>query len=314
MQHTYDRLAKDVLLGALGPVSFAITAHRELDGDALFLDLWCNPDPRKLRSLRPLGMLHRIARAGPCAFEFFHRAPTLAEALSSLRKTFFLRREATLPARADEPWLWIIAGGRPSRLVSAFELGCAKGWPSGVYVASPALRFRLIVTSELPVTPDTLLLRSLGAGKTLRTALRELHENGLEHPVTRIVAPLVVRLHIEKRNQPGKRDPEDEEFVMETQDIYEAWQQRIEAEARRAGRTEGLAEGRTEGLAEGRTEGLAEGRTEGQIRSLFAILEARGLEITPELRARVRACRDLDRLELWLRRAATAARCDEVFA
>jgi hypothetical protein len=57
-------------------------------------------------------------------------------------------------------------------------------------------RFRIIVTSELPGTPDTLFLRALGAGKTLRRAQRELRANGADHPVTRIVTPLMVRLHL----------------------------------------------------------------------------------------------------------------------
>ncbi|HET7500719.1 MAG TPA: hypothetical protein VFK02_06940 [Kofleriaceae bacterium] len=43
-----------------------------------------------------------------------------------------------------------------------------EGWPPGIYEGPPLLWTRLVVVSELPVTPDTLLLRLLGAGQVLR--------------------------------------------------------------------------------------------------------------------------------------------------
>jgi hypothetical protein len=46
---------------------------------------------------------------------------------------------------------------------------------------------------------------------------------------------------------------------------------------------------------------------------LLALAEARGLELTSALRARVDACSDPARLEAWLHRAATADNAGEAF-
>src|SRR5262245_7319674 len=69
------------------------------------IDLWCEPEPRRIEALTPLGLLKRIVAEGPCAFEFFHEAPALDELLESLRKVLVLRRPALVPPRRDEPWL-----------------------------------------------------------------------------------------------------------------------------------------------------------------------------------------------------------------
>lgn len=142
---------------------------------------------------------------------------------------------------------------------------------------------------ELPKRADTLLLRCLGAGSTSRAALRELRANGTDLPVGRTLVPLVVKSHLERRNGP---QPEDEEFVVETQDIYGAWRQRIESESREAGHSAGLAEG--------------------QVWALLAVLDARGIEVDAERAALIRSCRDLAQLETWLRRAASAERLEDV--
>jgi hypothetical protein len=205
-----------------------------------------------------------------------------------LRKVFFLRRPAGGPSRPAEPWLWIIAGGRPNQVLSSLELRPEPGWPAGFYRAAPALRLRLIVTGELPRTPDTLLLRALGAGKTLREAQRELR-SAADHPVARIVTPLMIRLHIALQGNPEhQKDPQNREFLVATRDIYEAWQHKVEAH--------------------GRAEGEAHGRAE----ALLAVLEARGLSVSAEQLATIRGCRDLAQLDAWLRRALSATSSAEV--
>jgi hypothetical protein len=130
-------------------------------------------------------LLESIVREGPCAFEFFHQAPTLDEVLHSLRKILLLRPAARLAAGPDEPWLWIIAAGRPQQLLGPFGFEPDTGWPQGVYSAPRALRVRLVIVSELPEHPDTLLLRVLGAGATLRRAIRELRLLDPKEPVGR---------------------------------------------------------------------------------------------------------------------------------
>ena len=66
-------------------------------------------------------------------------------------------------------------------------------------------------------------------------------------------------------------------------------------------------------LAEGEAHGRAEGEAHGRAEAVLILLEARGFEVTPALRARTHACGEPAVLEQWLRRAATATHVDEVF-
>lgn len=67
-------------------------------------------------------------------------------------------------------------------------------------------------------------------------------------------------------------------------------------------------------VAEGRAEGEAAGRAEGEARAVLAVLEARGVDVADEVRARITGCSDLDQLDAWVRRAATAASAQDLFA
>ncbi|MEW9533016.1 hypothetical protein [Microbispora sp. NPDC049125] len=60
--------------------------------------------------------------------------------------------------------------------------------------------------------------------------------------------------------------------------------------------------------------GRAQGRAEGEAEAILEVLEARGIEISPDTRDRVKRCEDLALLKSWVRRAATVASADEMFA
>jgi hypothetical protein len=59
--------------------------------------------------------------------------------------------------------------------------------------------------------------------------------------------------------------------------------------------------------------GEAEGEAKGEAKALIAVLEARGVRVSDEARARILACTEAVQLEAWLRKAATATTLDEVF-
>ncbi|GLW97653.1 hypothetical protein [Microtetraspora sp. NBRC 16547] len=63
----------------------------------------------------------------------------------------------------------------------------------------------------------------------------------------------------------------------------------------------------------GRQEGLQEGRAEGEAAAVLAVLDARGLEISPDARDRITRCSDLHQLEAWIRRAVTVTSADDLF-
>jgi predicted transposase YdaD len=68
-----------------------------------------------------------------------------------------------------------------------------------------------------------------------------------------------------------------------------------------------------EGEAKGRAEGKAEGRAQGRAESIFAVLAARGIDVSTDERAHVLACQDMATLDRWLARAVTAAATSGLF-
>jgi hypothetical protein len=79
------------------------------------------------------------------------------------------------------------------------------------------------------------------------------------------------------------------------------------------GRAEGLQEGRAEGLQEGRAEGLQAGEAVGARAALFAVLAARGIDVSAEARHRIQSAADVALLKQWIASAAVADRIDDVF-
>lgn len=65
---------------------------------------------------------------------------------------------------------------------------------------------------------------------------------------------------------------------------------------------------RAEGFAEGEAAGFAKGKAA----AVLAILAARGLHVTPVVRARIEACQEAATLDRWIGRAMTSASVDEV--
>ncbi|WP_211658123.1 hypothetical protein [Phytoactinopolyspora halophila] len=87
----------------------------------------------------------------------------------------------------------------------------------------------------------------------------------------------------------------------------------VKSEFLRRWREQALTEGHSEGRAEGHSEGRAEGRARGEAEAILAILAARDIMVPPGVRTRILECHDLDQLDEWVRRAATAASLGDVF-
>ncbi|MGQ0778174.1 MAG: hypothetical protein ACT4NY_27815, partial [Pseudonocardiales bacterium] len=60
-------------------------------------------------------------------------------------------------------------------------------------------------------------------------------------------------------------------------------------------------------------QGEAQGEAKGEAKAVLTFLDARGISVTEEARARISGCRDLGQLEVWVRRAATADSVDDLF-
>jgi hypothetical protein len=59
--------------------------------------------------------------------------------------------------------------------------------------------------------------------------------------------------------------------------------------------------------------GMAEGKAEGEARAVLTFLDARGIEVPDSVREDIAGCTDLDQLDTWIRRAATADKVQDLF-
>jgi hypothetical protein len=55
-----------------------------------------------------------------------------------------------------------------------------------------------------------------------------------------------------------------------------------------------------------------QGEATGEARAVLAILDTRGVKVPDETRARIASCTDLDQLDTWVRRAATANKIQDL--
>ncbi len=228
----FDVFAKDLAADALSPAGRAETDVR-LAPDPQFADVCFEPTAPSPPPSREL--LHRLTSEGPTMLEFARQAPDALEVGTWLAKQLAWWRRFAADARNDKrpppkepPRFWGLSAGKPFEAMAAFrhEPMDVSEWPSGCYAAPPGGRFRLVVISELPRTPDTLLVRLMGAGVTFREALEDFDALPLDAPARRLVWPHLVRLQLEVHN-PNDTEPS---MVSETHRIYNEWletQQRI---------------------------------------------------------------------------------------
>ena len=281
-RNRFDRAAKDMLRLSLEPDG-VFESDAEVSPDTQRADGWFTPDPARPPTRADLGLLWRMT-TDACALEPFHATPGENEVSGCLRKLLNFRHILSLRSPTPQlPKLWIISTGRPEGGLEGFSFQEIEGWPTGVYQSPRLLYGGIVVTSELPRARDTLLLRLMGAGACLRGALAELAALPAETRERAIAEPVLLRYRIDIAKEPTTRTNEDEEFMTDTQEIFEAWKR------------ETRAEGRAEGVAEGVAKGLVE------------IYEIRFGTMPPELRTVVEGTEEEATLLAWLRLASTSS-------
>ncbi len=288
MNTPFDQCLKDLIVDGAEQLQLgqASTEH-EVHTHNQYIDLFFSPAARPVTAFAPLGVLGRII-SEPAAIEGFHCTPTPDDMASCQRKhQNFCYELAQRGTAIPVPRLWLMSSGRPVTGIEGYGYQAAPDWPTGIYMAAPLFRFALVVASELPVTRETVLLRLMGAGATLRQALDELTVMPQDAFERRLALPVVTRLRIKIQSKPEPPSTEEQEFLMSTQQWYETWK----AEQRREGRKEGRKEGRQEGRKEGRQEGRKEG--------LIAMYQARFGAMPEDLRVIIQATDDEERLLGW---------------
>jgi hypothetical protein len=130
-----------------------------------------------------------------------------------------------------------VSSGRPQTAQREFGFARADGWPEGVYEAAPGFRMKLVVLTELPRRPETLLVRLMGRGAVLRDALRELLALPHDRWERAAALPVFARLRFELPEDPHDRTAEEEELAVTSQQIVEA----LERKAMEKGMEKGAA-------------------------------------------------------------------------
>ncbi len=278
MRHRFDRLAKDIAQEGLTPTGKVVT-DAEVAGDAQRADVWYEPDPARASGRERLGLLGRLA-ATACTIEAYSDTPSAEEARACVEKHLAVWRSCGARDRAAEPpFLWILSTGRPTAVLDGLRSEAMAGWPAGVYEGPRLLRTAVVVLAELPRVRSTLLIRLMGGGRVLREAIddfRQLPEDAPERAIA--LGPLLrFRAEVAKR---GPATPEEEEFVMTTQELVEQF------------------------IEQGRTQGMAQGIAQGAIE----LYEARFGPMPPSLRSAVEAMSDLPTLRTWLVLVGTGTR------
>jgi len=259
--------------------------------DAQHADLRHEPHPAREAERTRLGLLGRLA-AILCLIEIYGHAPDAEEFRACLGKHIAFWQQRARKARKKkkqqpqvepfvEPFLWIIAAGSPTAVLTGLKLDQAPGWPKGVYFLSDILRVGIVVASELSRDRSTLLVRLMAAGPLLPQAIEDLSALPPDAHERTVASEILLNLRHALDRKPN-RTPEEQELIVSMQNIVERLRN----------------EGRDEGRDEGR---LAQART-----AIRRVLTLRKLVPDHTDEARLDACTDLATLERWLDQALTA--------
>ncbi|WP_433497755.1 hypothetical protein ACQP1K_22920 [Sphaerimonospora sp. CA-214678] len=90
-----------------------------------------------------------------------------------------------------------------------------------------------------------------------------------------------------------------------SQEVWDHLEKQLKAE-----NYEYLSDWARDNIARGKAEGKAEGRAEGKAEAILEVLSARDIEVPDSFRDKIRKCDDLDRLDAWIRVAATIESVD----
>jgi hypothetical protein len=147
----------------------------EIGGEPDWIHLYFEPEPRGKPAPGLLGAMTR----GPAILSPSHMPAGAHEANDEMRKTLNLwamlgrKAKKTGVPRRKMPDTWVISTEPSKALQEGLGLGPKGKWPKGMYFGPPAFGIHAVVLRELPVTRKTLLLRLLGTGQVLESALAE---------------------------------------------------------------------------------------------------------------------------------------------
>lgn len=198
MQFPFNWMAQGIVRGALQGVC-VVHVEEPVLPEVMAIDAWVRPRPSRAAEREARGILGRMARRA-ALYEPFRRGPSEGEYRDCQLKRFALdhhRRKAAEERKRPcpaFPWLWFLCARTPPRWLQRELPQRLEGWSAGFYRSRARSGPRLVVIPELRRTRETLLLRLMGAGRTLRDALADLRALPQGAPERAVVAPLLVQL------------------------------------------------------------------------------------------------------------------------
>ena len=224
MRNRFDQLAKQIGQEALAP-SGSTVVNDEISPETQYADLRHEPDPARRAERERLGLLGRLA-ACACLIEVYSQAPSPDEFRACLTKHLAAWQHRARKTRSDnkrappatdaavDPFLWIIAAGAPTTLLTKLKLERSSSWPVGVYLfGDDILRIGIIVASELPRDSTTLLVRLMAGGPLLAPAIKEVAALAPDTYERAVAEPILLQLqHV--LGQHSSRTPDEQEFIM----------------------------------------------------------------------------------------------------
>ena len=293
MRALHDFLAKYLLEEALDLLT-SVEREKPISAtDEQRADLYFEPRPDRPpeHAVPHVGVVWRMSlRRG--LVEAFSVSPSLAEVRGCVRKQLNLHHGLSLRlGRVAVPDLWLLCAGRPDGAMEKLGLQAAAGWPRGFYGADGLSPLWVVALTELPETPETRLLRLCGTLEMRRAAVAEIDALPPEDPSRQPLLSMLFVVRYLLREDPELNTKEPDAMTRARQE-FENFQQ----EAYRQGMSQGMSQGKAQGKAEG----------------VLAVLGAKGIAVSDALRERIRACTDLDTLQRWLVRAATATTVEDV--
>ena len=249
----HDQYSKQFVAGLLEPQGETHINYEIPPGEAHHADIYFVPAPDA--DFQKLGLLGKIA-AKPCLIEPFRNQPTKIEVQSCLLKLFTLRNELINQAeRANKsekkkqslteeklPFLWIFATSVSDNLLNFFGVKPKPHWYKGIYFFQMGIRTAIVSINQLPVIPETLLLRLLGKGETQKQAIEEIRELKEDNALRQHVEGLLYRWRIYVEAQKTLTE-DDKGLLMNFSKIYQEHQEKILQQGVQQGVQQGIKRG-----------------------------------------------------------------------
>lgn len=268
----YDQFSKDYLDGLLLPYG-KVTANQIVVSERLEIDVCFSPTVDKLPD--ELGLLGKLASRF-CLFEPYRNPVTPYQIRACLGKLIAVegemirefKRQKQSFTEADLPYLWILTPTASERIINGLKGEITSELGEGVYLLGEIFRTGIVVIHQLPITPETLLLRLLGKGGVQSNAITEVESLSNDHPLKLIILEQLYNLQQNLFIQ-NDVDSEDREVIMRLAPLYQ--------------------QDRAKAIQEGRQKGRQEGRQEEGLSLILRQLNRRIGSISPSLEQQIRS-------------------------